>query len=231
MEPKVFLDELREPATPPDVVTVKKKIDDIYRNNDIPGEVVRLSRTVDNALATLRSFHTLAEQMPTIAISPTKITVEPEKSTVVWKNYPTTFRDKYLFIKGRHRLGTMRNSAALALVWLPITLGLWWVVWLKKGFQELLWHSFGRFDYDKFLPPLGLSLIFGAHFLYVKRLALLLSHAEKQNGYTKTSPRLAIALAVVPPFAAVYLQRRLNDHWRLHVTNHEFVVVKEGSVP
>ncbi|MGE0171767.1 MAG: hypothetical protein AB7T49_03245 [Oligoflexales bacterium] len=221
MEPKVFLDEIPEIKAHPDAAGIKRKIDDIYRRNDVPGEVVRLSRTVDNALATLNSFQVLSDDfnIPTIEISTHEGQVEPTK-TVAWRNYPTTFKDKYLFIKGKHRLGKIRSATLVGLCWLPLSLGFSWFTWLSKAFQELMWHTFSRFDYKRFLPPMGCCLIFGFHFYFVNKLALLLAHAERQNGYVKTSARVATVLAVFPPLAVFYLQRRMNEHWKLHVTNH-----------
>jgi hypothetical protein len=192
-------------------------------DDELAEEIRNLQRAVLDSMSVLSKHQVPASslQRPLEAPSPAmrKSSPAPRTPRPLISLYPGSFKGRYRFFKGKERLGALRNEFLICLILLPVTLGLYWFWWLKKGFRELLWHSFKRYDYATFLPPLGLSLIYGLHFVFVYKLAKLLVFTEKQNGYRRTSPQLATALAVIPPLAMCYVQSRLNRHWKQHITH------------
>jgi hypothetical protein len=187
-------------------------------DDELAEEIRNLQQALRESVRAL-SKHQVPSEPLQAPIAEIKSPAVRHKLAPLITRYPQSFQGRYRFFKGRERLGALRNEFLICLVWLPVTLGLYWFWWLKKGFQELLWHSFRRYDYKTFLPPLGLSLIYGVHFVFVYKLSKLLLFVEKQNGYRRTSPKMATILALVPPLAMCYLQSRLNDHWRKHVVH------------
>lgn len=125
----------------------------------------------------------------------------------------------YYLLKGRLRLGTIRNPWVLAFLTGPLTFGLGWYFWLKNSFLELRWHLSGDFAPPKSFPPLFLVAVPGLQPYFLWKLAALLRALEEQHNYRKSSALAAALLSVFPPFAITYLQRRINLHWTMHVSH------------
>jgi hypothetical protein len=121
----------------------------------------------------------------------------------------------HLQLSGRLRLGPLLNPSKEAMLCF-ITFGVSWMPWFQRAEIFVHWHldaSFPRFGLGK-----KLALVFpGLHMVLIYRLAKKILSMESQNHYRATSPAMAFALALFPPFAVVYLQKALNRHWRLHV--------------
>lgn len=128
-------------------------------------------------------------------------------------------RYSHYLLRGRLRLGELKNSFACAWIMMPMTLGIYWFFFLRRSFAELSWHAHNSFLPKERIRFLGMSLIPVLHIWYAFRLAKLMRETEQQNSYRKTKPLWVACLAIVPPLAVFHLQRRMNYHWRLHV-NH-----------
>lgn len=126
-------------------------------------------------------------------------------------------RYSHYLLRGRLRLGELKNSFVCAWIMMPLTFGVYWFFFLKRSFAELSWHAHNSFDPKERVRFLGMSLIPVVHIWYAFRLAKLMREAEQQNSYRKTKPLWVACLAIVPPLAVFHLQRRMNYHWRLHV--------------
>lgn len=126
----------------------------------------------------------------------------------------------YYLLKGRLRLGLIRRPFATAFVYGPLTLGLAWYFWLKHNFMELRWHLSHDFAPEKNRLPLLCAAVPGLHAYFFWKLGALLRATEEQNNYRKTSAPIAAFLSFLPPLAIVYLQRRINAHWTMHVTHY-----------
>ena len=137
----------------------------------------------------------------------------------------------YFVLKGRLRLGRIRSGSLQAFLFLPLTLGLYGYFWARSVASELLWHMHKRFDPPHgTLPPFFTAVVPGFHIYFAYCLASLIRAAEKQNGYTRTSPALAAFLSILPPLALFYLQTSLNRHWAMHVASFSDTKLREHSV-
>jgi hypothetical protein len=101
---------------------------------------------------------------------------------------------------------------------IPLSLLWFWPFWLRGAMLELKWHFKEGDDPHQPSPPqFLLACLPGLHVLYAYRLARMLKTIEEQDGATETSPMLAAYLSLVPPLCVVYLQTKLNGHWRRHL--------------
>lgn len=119
-------------------------------------------------------------------------------------------------LRSQLRLGKSRNPWTVALFWFPLTLGFGWYDWFRRVAQEVLWHIDETHILDGF-PNCWLAAIPGVHVAATYKLARLIRTMEEQNRYQSCRPALAAFLAILPPLAEIYLQRRLNQHWQLHL--------------
>lgn len=126
----------------------------------------------------------------------------------------------YYLLKGRLRLGLFRKPFSTAFLHGPLTLGLAWYFWLKNNLMELRWHLSSDFASDTSRLPLFLAAIPGLHVYFFWKLAKLLRTTEEQHNFRRTSAVVAAFLSVLPPLAIVYLQRRINLHWTMHVNHY-----------
>jgi len=121
---------------------------------------------------------------------------------------------EYFFVRGRMRLGKIRNPWASAFFGVPVTLGLILPFWMNSLLKEIFYHSANNLKIPKWIVPLG--IIPGLHLFSVHRLACLVREMEMQNRYKSISPLLATIFGIFPPFAMAYLQDGANRHWLLH---------------
>lgn len=125
---------------------------------------------------------------------------------------------EYFLLRGRLRLGKIRNPWMTSFVGLPLTLGGYWVTWFGELAREVVWHC--QSDDEVSLPHPVWSAFPLLHIFMIYRLAQVVEGMETQNHYRKVSPSLAACLAVFPPFAMAYLQSAVNQHWLLHVKHY-----------
>jgi hypothetical protein len=121
---------------------------------------------------------------------------------------------EYFFIRGRLRLGKIRNPWATAFFGLPLSFGLLWPFWMSNLLKEVFYHSANKTNFPKSVVVMGSIPVL--HFYGVYRTARLVREMEMQNKYKSVSPILAAAFAIFPPFAMAYLQDAANRHWLLH---------------
>jgi hypothetical protein len=130
---------------------------------------------------------------------------------------PTISLDQqYLKVASRLRLGRPESVAMQALVYFPLSLGVYWWAWLTKVSEEVSWHLNGASRMNLILP-LWMSMIPGVHMILAFFVARMVSQMERQNGYRSINPWIAACVALCPPFYIVMIQSALNKHWRLHV--------------
>jgi hypothetical protein len=129
-----------------------------------------------------------------------------------------TFDDLYILCVSRLRLGKMRSPFAAAVLWLPLTLFVYWSVWIAKITQEMSWHVQGK-ETNPHLLPYGLAIIPGVHFVFAYKVLQLTKATEMQNGYRNISIPFGMILAVFPPLFVHYVQSALSDHWKRHVAH------------
>ena len=131
---------------------------------------------------------------------------------------PATFDDLYILCVSRLRLGKMRSPTAAAVLWLPLTLFVYWSVWIAKITQEMSWHVQGK-ETNPHVLPYGLAIIPGVHFVFAYKVLQLTKATEMQNGYRNISILFGMILAVFPPLFVHYVQSALSDHWKRHVAH------------
>ena len=122
----------------------------------------------------------------------------------------------YYILRGRLRLGQNRNPFVHGILLMVLTAGLYFPFWLMRSVRELSWHADNTFRPSGRLAML-LSFIPVLHLVAVVHCANVLRRAEEQNRYRATNAWLALFLGIFPPFAMMYLQSKINHHWRLHV--------------
>lgn len=125
----------------------------------------------------------------------------------------------YFFIRGRLRLGKMRNPWISAFLGVPLTLGIFWLVWMRTFLREVYMHAANHTTIPSSL--ILASIIPGFHFYAIYKTAELVRAMEAQNGYKSVSPWLAVSFGICPPVAMAYLQDAANRHWILHA-QHSF---------
>lgn len=121
------------------------------------------------------------------------------------------------FFKGRLKLGRHQHPFVVGILYPLMTLGLYWYLWLKDRFLEVLYHKDHHYFYQKIVPFFWPALIPGVHLIYTYVLASMVRKMEEQNGYGRTSPLMALFLGLCPPLAIIYLQAGINHHWHLHI--------------
>jgi hypothetical protein len=98
-----------------------------------------------------------------------------------------------------------------------LTLGLYWAIWFAAVESEILYHTQGAVAVRKWARVRAVaSLVPILNVFMTYRLAVQIREMEIQNKYRRVSTLAAAVLAVVPPFALVYLQSAVNRHWLLH---------------
>ena len=117
-------------------------------------------------------------------------------------------------VKGRARLGQYR-SLGMALLGSVATAGLYWPFWWSDARREILRHSAGNTHVR--LAPSVITVLPVFHLFAAFQLAQLVREMEEDNGYVTVTPWVAAILAIIPPFAILYLQRAINRHWMLHL--------------
>jgi hypothetical protein len=120
---------------------------------------------------------------------------------------------EYFLQRGRMRLGKIRQAWLAGFIGLPLSLGLYWLVWFKALAEEAVFHTQAA---PRRIPPFFLAAIPLVHVFMVYRLATLVRGMEEQNKYRTVNPALAAVYALIPPFAMTYLQDAANRHWLLH---------------
>lgn len=177
-------------------------------------EEVRQFRSVTTRhMETLEHLHNQTEKyVPVATETQHRAEIEPVLQPSI---NVTPVRYSHYLLRGRLRLGEVRNSFLCAWLLMPLTLGLYWYFWLKRSLADLAWHADNSFETRKMRT--WLSIIPGLHIWYCYRLAHLLREAEVQNSYRKTKPLWVAFLSLIPPLAVFHLQRKMNYHWRFHV--------------
>lgn len=122
---------------------------------------------------------------------------------------------EYFMARNRLRLGKIRNPWMSAFVGAPLSLGVYWGVWLSQLAKEITWHTKQANENTKALGILAMIPL--VHFYAVFQLAKRLREMEMQNRYASVSPFVACLFGIIPPFALAYLQDAANRHWLLHV--------------
>ncbi len=96
------------------------------------------------------------------------------------------------------------------------TLGLAWFWSFHRLFREVSYHTFNAHAHLS-MARWWFCCVPGLHIYAAKRLADAVREMERQNGYQSTSPGLASALSLFPPFYLFYIQRKVSAHWQLHI--------------
>lgn len=145
-----------------------------------------------------------------------------EKSTEETSHFtPTEQTEKHYYhmiLRGRLRLGHFFSPGLQALICL-LTFGLSSGFFVNRSGSQVVWHVNNQ---SKWRPLLvrGMSYIPGVWAISFVLLARDMRKMEMQNHYRETSPALTFLLSLIPPFAVLYLQRKLNRHWHLHVKSY-----------
>ena len=148
-------------------------------------------------------------------------------STAATSHAKKAVLQEYFLARNRLRLGQIRNPWMSGLVGVPLSVGVYWPIWLAAVQKEMLFHTHSVADSKRVNSwHVLLALVPLLHLYLTYRLAQQVRAMEAQNKYQYTSPALATALAVIPPLAVVYLQQALNRHWLLHAKH---VVVKRRA--
>lgn len=121
---------------------------------------------------------------------------------------------EYFFVRGRLRLGKIRNPWAAAFFGVPVSVGLFWPYWMQAILKEIYLHATGNTKIPSWLVLA--SIIPGLHFFAIYKTASLMRAMEMQNRYQSISPTVATLFGIFPPFALAYLQDGANRHWLLH---------------
>lgn len=127
----------------------------------------------------------------------------------------TSIQQEYLVQKGRIRLGVVRNSGLLALVFGMLSLGTYFVLWIRKAYYEVQYHLDGTHQKPGFLSSIAILLPFVCAWPLLK-LARKVVDMERQNNLQSTTLAVVAMLSFFPPFPVFYLQRKINQHWMAH---------------
>jgi hypothetical protein len=177
----------------------------------------KLSRREKKALARQQQKETTAQQATRTSAEPTRaidsITTSQAPASI---NAQHLLTQEYTTLRGRLRLGEARNPFVSGGLWFPLSLGLYWGVWFTDLTREVSWHANNTSDHPH-MPPAWLAWVPGLHVFATFKLAQAIQAMESQNGYRNVSPMLAALFSLIPPFAMIYLQDCVNQHWWLHV--------------
>lgn len=122
---------------------------------------------------------------------------------------------RWLSRRGSQRLGKLVNPVIPALLSL-VTFGFGHVAWLLGSLREVVWHLDHDANVNRYVKHQWMAWIPGLHLKTTWDLACLIRAMEEQDGYTSTSPHVAVMLGVCPPLSSLYLQHAMNDHWLVH---------------
>ncbi len=122
---------------------------------------------------------------------------------------------EYFMVRSRLRLGKIRNPWISAFVGAPLSLGIYWGVWLAQMAREITWHTKQTQEKTTALGIMAMVPFF--HFYALYQVAKQMRDMEVQNKYASVSPTVACLFGIFPPFALAYLQDAANRHWLLHV--------------
>lgn len=153
--------------------------------------------------------------IPQGGASPALVLVEPITGSI--SNAQLIYY--HMILRGRLRLGGVRNPLTLAFITLPSCLGIYWFFWYRRALQEVAFHA----NCPHWLNQSNLtSLIPIWHCVKIYRLARAILQIETQHDTPRTSPLLAAILALFPPLSLYYCQKKLNEYWlsqvKLHLT-------------
>jgi len=123
---------------------------------------------------------------------------------------------EYATLRGRLRLGEARSPWLVGFGLFPVSIGAYWGIWFTDATREVSWHLNNSSDLTG-MPAPSFAWIPLVHIYMAWCLAKMVREMERQNGYSNTSPALAAMFALIPPFAMIYLQECMNQHWWLHV--------------
>lgn len=137
-----------------------------------------------------------------------KVAINPEA-----KAMQQTMQEYFLQQK-RLRLGKIRNPWVTAFVGAPLSLFVYWVVWVAAMNREISWHA--KNEHAKSIGLAVLAAIPLVHIFAIYKLASAMRGMEDQNRYGTVSPGVACLFGIFPPFAMAYLQDAANRHWLLH---------------
>jgi hypothetical protein len=167
------------------------------------------------AAATLAGAAAVPREVP--AAARTSTTERPPQSDKVGRPLSTSakLQQEYFFLRGRLRLGKIRNPWITSFFTLPLTLGILWGRWYGEVSREVAYHAENAGNSP--LPPTWMAYVPILHIWVILKLARAISAMEAQNRYRSVSPAAAAMFALLPPFAMAYLQDALNRHWMLHV--------------
>jgi hypothetical protein len=129
---------------------------------------------------------------------------------------PISFDQQYLQVASRLRLGRPASPVVRAVIFFPLTLGVYWWAWLAKTSEEVSWHLNGASRMN-FVVPMWMCMIPGVHLVLAYLVARMVRQMEEQNGYRTVNPWVATLAALCPPLYIGIIQAALNRHWRLHV--------------
>lgn len=165
-------------------------------------------------------------EIPTPSGSKSDLLVKTSKSKPLISKAQTKamIMQEYFLARGRLRLGKLRNPWISAFVGVPLTLGVYWAVWMRDLSREVGMHA--RNTDKGVLPPAFLAMIPIMHMVMTFKLAKLIVEMEAQNRYRSVTPWVAAMFSIFPPFAMAYLQDAVNRHWLLHVKH---AMVKKRS--
>ena len=177
----------------------------------------KLSRREKKALARQQQKEAAAHAQGSASQAPTRaidsITTTQAPASI---NAQKLLSQEYTTLRGRLRLGEARNPFVTGGLWFPLSLGLYWGVWFTDLTREVSWHANNTSDHPH-MPPAWMAWVPGLHVFATYKLAQAIQSMESQNGYRNASPMLAALFSLLPPFAMVYLQDCVNQHWWLHV--------------
>jgi hypothetical protein len=131
----------------------------------------------------------------------------------------------HMILRGRLRLGNIYTPLAVAFTGL-LTLGFSSASFITSSYRDVDWHidpkSQKNFSFiSKLLMCLPLINV-----IYFLKLAFKVEEMEMQNSYRSVNKFLTAVFSLVPGLAQFYLQKVINNHWRLHALS---VMKKEGA--
>lgn len=143
---------------------------------------------------------------------------EAKKNSRLSRQKPMFLHEpSYLTLKSRLRLGECRHFGFVGILQFFVSFGLSSYGWLSSVSRDIAFHLHNRFTLNGLRP--WMILVPGLHWWVFHKLAIWVQLMEKENHYERTNPYFVVLLAFCPPIAMAYLQKRLNEHWQLHVRN------------
>lgn len=137
-----------------------------------------------------------------------------------------SFSYYHMILRGRLRLGDIKKPSGELFKSL-LCLGLNTPFYITSAKREVMWHIDPANKVNSSFFKSLLMLIPILNLVFYKNLANDIIEMEKQNNYKSVSVAVTLLLSLVPPFANFYLQKKINNHWRLHAL---CVMKKESKV-